>query len=79
MDTQSVQRTIDDLSKQLGVGHWQNSTYWPYQVEIQNWYDISGAERFCYENFKSCNWRNITRYFAFKNKKDYEWFVIKWA
>ena len=75
MDNTSVKTIIERLAD----GYWQNDTYWPYQMEIKSWYDISNAERFCYTNFKSRNWRNTTRYFAFKRKQDYEWFLLRWA
>ena len=55
-----------------------NDKYWPHQFEFQSWIPVLAAERFCYDNFKSCNWRNRGRYFGFKSKKDYAWFVLRW-
>ncbi len=55
-----------------------NETYWPYQFEIQSWYSVRNAERFCYDSFKSSQWRNRGRYFGFKRKQDYEWFLLRW-
>jgi predicted HAD superfamily hydrolase len=55
-----------------------NETYWPYQHQIKDWKHIYTVERFCYDNFKSKNWRNRGRTFAFKRKQDYEWFLLRW-
>lgn len=55
-----------------------NSTYWPYALRVKT-YDMFPAERFCYDNFKSRNWRNRGTKFAFKRKEDYEWFVLRWS
>lgn len=79
MNTYDRIRLVDQMMTNVGNGYWQNKKYWPYQIEINNWYDIRDAERFCYTNFKSREWRNITRYFAFKRKEDYEWFVLRWS
>ncbi len=75
MNSSSVQRIIE----LFGEGYWQNDKYWPYQFEIKSWYDIANAERFCYDNFKSRNWRNTIRYFAFKRKEDYMLFLLRWS
>jgi hypothetical protein len=55
-----------------------NDKYWPYQFTIKDWQRIRETERFCYTSFKSCNWRNRGRYFGFKRKQDYEWFLLRW-
>jgi hypothetical protein len=53
-----------------------NKKYWPYQVEVD---DNTGAkERWCYENLKSSEWRNVGRYFAFKQGNDATLFSLKW-
>ena len=57
----------------------QNKRYWPYKIVINDWYEISTAERFCYDNFKSRNWRNVTRYFYFKNQHDATLFTLRWG
>lgn len=41
-----------------------NKKYWPFQHTVSNKAD---AEKWCYENFKSANWRNVGVTFAFKN------------
>jgi hypothetical protein len=55
-----------------------NDKYWPYQFTINDWQRIRETERFCYNSFKSGNWRNRGRYFGFKRKQDYEWFLLRW-
>lgn len=52
-----------------------NKKYWPHQVEVANMQD---AERWCYERFKSSNWRNVGRYFAFKQGADATAFALRW-
>ncbi len=79
MNNLTVQSIIDQTILNKNNGHWHNKTHWPYQLEIKSWYDIGNAERFCYDNFRSGNWRNTTRYFGFKRKEDYEWFVLRWS
>lgn len=56
-----------------------NNRYWPYQFEITEWEQVRHAERFCYNSFKSRNWRNSGRYFGFKRQQDYEWFLLGWV
>jgi hypothetical protein len=58
-------------------GHSFNEKYWPH-VKMVSWKEIFDAERFCYTNFKSRNWRNAGQFFAFKRKRDYEWFLLRW-
>ena len=55
-----------------------NDKYWPYQFTIEDWQRIRETERFCYNSFKSKNWRNRGRFFGFKRKEDYEWFLLRW-
>lgn len=57
----------------------QNKRYWPHRIVIKDWYDINKAERFCYDNFRSRNWRNITKYFYFKNQNDATLFTLRWG
>lgn len=53
-----------------------NKKYWPHQIKVN---DDSGAiERWCYENFKSANWRNVGTYFAFKRGEDATLFSLRW-
>lgn len=66
-----VQRMLDEL-------HEFNSTYWPYTIKVET-SDIFNAERFCYQHFKTKNWRNRGTKFAFKRKEDYEWFMLRWS
>lgn len=55
-----------------------NPTYWPYTIKVET-HNIFPAERFCYQHFKTKNWRNKGTKFAFKRKEDYEWFVLRWS
>ena len=66
-----IERMIEEMQE-------FNPTYWPYTLKV-NMFDRFTAERFCYDNFKSKNWRNIGNKFAFKHKEDYEWFVLRWS
>lgn len=53
-----------------------NKKYWPFQHTVSNKAD---AEKWCYENFKSANWRNVGVTFAFKNGHDATLFALKWS
>ena len=64
-----VDRMIEEM-------HQFNPTYWPYTIKVD---DMFNAERFCYQHFKTKNWRNRGTKFAFKRKEDYEWFVLRWS
>ncbi len=75
--------TLINLSSSSYLKQWYyeeelNEKYWPHQFEFQSWHPIIPAERFCYSNFKSSNWRSRGRYFGFKRKQDYEWFLLRW-
>jgi hypothetical protein len=59
------------------LGH--NKKYWPYQYSITAWSMVDPVERWCYENFKSRNWRNVGRHFAFKRHEDAAFFTLKWG
>jgi len=50
-----------------------NKKYWPHQVMVS---DIIVAERWCYANLNSRNWRNVGVYFAFKKGEDATWFTL---
>lgn len=52
-----------------------NKRYWPHQVSVQ---EFTAAEQWCYANFKSGNWRNVGKTFAFKRGEDATWFKLKW-
>jgi len=54
-----------------------NHKYWPYQCFV-TFENLSSAERWCYANFKSRNWRNRGQFFGFKRKEDWLWFKLKW-
>lgn len=66
-----IQRMIDELEQ-------FNPTYWPYTLKVES-PDMYSAERFCYQHFKTKNWRNKGTKFGFKRKEDYEWFVLRWS
>lgn len=70
----------DDITRMIYAlgGHTFNKTYWPHVIEITV-HDYDKAERFCYDNFRSRNWRSQGPYFGFKRKEDYEWFVLRWS
>lgn len=80
MNTNSVHNLIDSqILAQLRKLNKPSKTYWPHQIILTSWRDVNPAERFCYDNFKSSNWRNIGGDFYFKRKEDYEWFVLRWT
>lgn len=53
-----------------------NKKYWPYHVAVS---DSGQAERWCYSNMPSKNWRNVGKYFAFKQQADATMFALKWS
>ena len=55
-----------------------NKKYWPHHVTLGP-VKIEQAERWCYERFKSSEWRNVGTYFAFKQGADAILFVLKWS
>jgi hypothetical protein len=52
--------------------------YWPYQYTLTD-STATEVERWCYLRFKSRNWRNQGRYFAFKQEKDFTMFILRWS
>jgi hypothetical protein len=54
-----------------------NKRYWPYHIVVRH--NVSDVERWCYENFKSSEWRNVGTTFAFKRKEDYAFFMLRWS
>jgi hypothetical protein len=54
-----------------------NKKYWPHQVEVSV-LNANEVERWCYERFKSSEWRNVGRYFAFKQGADATAFALRW-
>jgi hypothetical protein len=55
-----------------------NKKYWPHHVTLGPT-KIEQAERWCYDNFKSSEWRNVGTYFAFKQGADATVFTLRWA
>ena len=53
-----------------------NKKYWPHHVQVEK---MMEAERWCYEHFKSSQWRNVGTYFAFKSGPDATAFALRWA
>jgi hypothetical protein len=53
-----------------------NKKYWPYHVKAET---TDKQERWCYENLKSSEWRNVGSYFAFKREQDAMMFTLKWS
>ena len=70
MHERTIQQNREYLMRVL------NKKYWPHQVFVD---DKQSAERWCYENFKSSEWRNVGRYFAFKQGADATAFALRWA
>lgn len=68
----------DDIFKFIYGFNGHNKKYWPYQIKL-DLDKLLAAERWCYVNFKSRNWRNVGGSFAFKRQEDYEWFLLRWA
>lgn len=54
-----------------------NKKYWPHHVPVKA--DTVEVERWCYENFKSSEWRNVGSYFAFKRGADATVFTLRWS
>ena len=50
-----------------------NKKYWPHQVTVK---ESGTAERWCYANLSSKNWRNVGSYFAFKRGEDATMFAL---
>ena len=55
-----------------------NKKYWPHHINLTP-LKIEGAERWCYDNLKSSQWRNVGTYFAFKDPHDATLFALRWA
>ena len=55
-----------------------NKKYWPHQFRIDK-QDIAELERWCYDHFKSGDWRNYGKLFAFKRQDDATLFALKFA
>jgi hypothetical protein len=55
-----------------------NKTYWPYQYNSP-YLNFDEVDRWCYEHFKSRNWRFMLNTYAFKRKEDFEWFLLRWT
>lgn len=60
-----------------------NKRYWPHQVRMlpkeDAWAQKAELERFCYDSFKSGNWRNNGLYFVFKREQDAAFFMLRWG
>jgi hypothetical protein len=60
-----------------------NKKYWPHQFRVlpqeDPWTQTYEIERFCYESFKSENWRNVGLYFVFKKEQDASYFLLRWG
>ena len=54
-----------------------NKKYWPHHVLVED--DTGAKERWCYENFRSADWRNVGPYFAFKRGEDAVLFSLRWS
>lgn len=55
-----------------------NKKYWPVHITVGPT-KIADAERWCYANLKSSEWRNVGTYFAFKQEQDSIMFSLKWS
>lgn len=76
MNSSSVQHLIEKYVLEFDHSLF-NPTYWPYTIKVET-HNMFPAERYCYQHFKTKNWRNRGTKFAFKRKEDYEWFVLRW-
>lgn len=56
-----------------------NKKYWPFQFKINTKHDPYDVERWCYERFKSANWRNYGRMIAFKRQEDATIYALIWS
>jgi hypothetical protein len=60
-----------------------NKKYWPYQFRMlpdpDPWEQKVELERYCYDNFKSGDWRNNGLYFVFKRQADATLFALRWG
>lgn len=60
-----------------------NKKYWPHQFRMlpkeDAWAQKVELERFCYDTFKSYNWRNNGLYFVFKREQDAIHFLLRWG
>lgn len=61
-----------------------NKKHWPHQIRLSvnnqdTWDRVNEIERWCYETFKSANWRNDGLYFCFKRHDDATLFGLRWA
>lgn len=89
----NVMQQPDEFNKLWGNVRVLNKRYWPYQVEVPGISDLPSLShndigrrdpraRWCYENFKSANWRH-TGYnpitFVFKRAEDATAFTLRWA
>lgn len=76
MNPRSMQfwKTLDEEHRM----RYLNRKYWPFQVQVDRDKDWAKAERWCYENFSSKNWRNVGTYFAFKDGASATAFSLKW-
>jgi hypothetical protein len=54
-----------------------NKKYWPHHVNTKD--DTGSKEKWCYERFKSSEWRNVGPYFAFKRSEDAVIFTLRWG
>ena len=55
-----------------------NKKYWPHQYTMLK-HDPYDLERWCYDNFKSSDWRNHRKLFAFKRQEDASYFLLMWS
>ncbi len=60
-----------------------NKRYWPHQFrmlpEPDAWEQAERLERFCYDHYRSGDWRNNGLYFAFKREQDATHFLLRWG
>lgn len=68
---------VSIFDKAIG-GHSFNEKYWPH-IKTISWNQLFEAERWCYQNFRSRNWRNQGLHFAFKREQDYALFLLRWS
>jgi hypothetical protein len=61
------------------IEQYLNKKYWPYYHKFDR-FMFEEVDRWCYDNFKSSNWRSMSGvHYAFKRKEDYTLFLLRWS
>lgn len=73
---EEIQKEIDEsiLADLLVLGGWTKVPF--YYINAKQAIDIID---WCVENFDVSNWKRVSGSFVFRNKKDAEWFILRWS